>query len=49
MVGSLRLGFKSAGYTYILDLDAWQAYRIDLAAADVVGWYPLDVRKGSCR
>ncbi len=38
----LAFGLRSAGYTYILDLDAWEAYRIDLAVADVVGWYPLD-------
>ncbi len=38
----LAFGLEPAGYTYILDLAAWQAYRIDLAAADVVGWYPLE-------
>jgi hypothetical protein len=37
----LAFGLRSAGYTYILDIPAWQAYRIDLAAADVIGWYPL--------
>jgi hypothetical protein len=30
------------GWVYILDTEAWQAYRIDLAAAEVIGWYPLD-------
>ena len=37
----LAFGLNFGGYTYILDLEAWQAYRIDLAAADVMGWYSL--------
>jgi WD40 repeat protein len=38
----LAFGLQDAGYIYILDREAWQAYRIDLAAADVIGWYPLE-------
>ena len=38
----LAFGLQDAGYVYILDLQAWQAYRIDLAAADVIGWYPVE-------
>jgi hypothetical protein len=29
-----------AGFVYIVDLNDWQAYRLDLAANDVVGWLP---------
>ena len=38
----LAFGLEPAGYVYILDIEAWEAYRIDLAAADVVGWYPVE-------
>jgi WD40 repeat protein len=35
-------GLESVGYISILDLETWQAYNINLAAADVVGWYSLE-------
>lgn len=38
---NLAFGLEPAGYVYILDLDAWEAYRIDMAANDVIGWYPI--------
>jgi hypothetical protein len=30
------------GWVYILDTAAWEAYRIDLEAGEVIGWYPLE-------
>jgi WD40 repeat protein len=39
--GQVAFGLEPAGFVYILDLEAWEAYRLDLAANNVIGWYPI--------
>lgn len=36
----LAFGLDETGFVYILDVNAWAVYQLDLQANDVVGWYP---------
>lgn len=36
----VALSIGQDGFVYILDIEDWAVYRLDLAAADVIAWFP---------
>jgi WD40 repeat protein len=36
----IALSIGQDGFVYILDIEDWAVYRLDLAAADVIAWFP---------